>query len=75
MKRKSNDVPDAADAASAKGGECMRTRFQFPGTIRKNGNSFYITIPGQYLAKMDLKEGDDVDISISLPAVDAEEAD
>ncbi len=72
--RKKNDEGSASSDAM-KGGECMRTRLHFPGTIRKNGNSFYVTVPGQYLAKMDLKEGDDVDITISLPAVDAEEVD
>ena len=66
-----NEIGSASSDAM-KGGECMRTRIHFPGTIRKNGNSFYVTVPGQYLAKMDLKEGDDVDITISLPADNAE---
>lgn len=50
-----------------KGGECIRTKITFPGTIRKNGNSFMITVPGQYLEKLNLKAGDDVDITITLP--------
>lgn len=74
MRAKSNEG-SASEKDATKGGECMRTKIQFPGTIRKNGNSFYITVPGQYLAKMDLREGDDVDISISLPDVDAAEGD
>ncbi len=61
----------SADNAEINGGECLRTRIQFPGTIRKNGSSYYVTVPGQYLAKMDLKEGDDVDIRITLPDSDA----
>lgn len=49
------------------GGECIRTRITFPGTIRRNGNSYMITVPGQYLEKLNLKAGDDVDITIALP--------
>lgn len=69
-----NEIGSASSDAM-KGGECMRTRIQFPGTIRKNGSSYYITVPGQYLAKMGLKEGDDIDLTISLPADNAEEVD
>lgn len=65
----------SAEIAEIEGGECMRTKIQFPGTIRKNGSSYYVTIPGQYLAKMDLTEGDDVDIRISLPDSDASSED
>ena len=50
-----------------KGGECIRTRIAFPGSIQKNGNSFMITVPGKYLEKLNLKKGDDVDVTISLP--------
>ena len=54
------------------GGVNIRRRITFPGTIRRNGNSFYITVPGQYLAKMGLGEGDDVDITVARPSDEEE---
>jgi len=72
MKKKNDDGSASSDVVE--GGKCLRRRLQFPGTIRKNGSSYYVTIPGQYLAKMGLKEGADVNITISLPTVDADEA-
>ena len=60
-------------ADQIKGGECIRTRITFPGTISKNGNSYTISVPAKYLAKLNLKKGDDVDVTISLPEAEEEE--
>lgn len=58
-----------------KGGECIRTRITFPGTISRNGNSYMITVPAKYLEKLNLKKGDDIDVTISLPDTSNEEDD
>ena len=50
-----------------KGGERIRSRITFPGSIRRNGNSYMVTVPVQYLAKLGLEDGADVDVTISLP--------
>ena len=61
-------IPGDRSPESLTGGGSIRTRITFPATIRKNGNSFYITVPGQYLAKMGLGEDDDVDITVARPS-------
>lgn len=60
-----DDVPAARDNAA--GGETIRAAVTFPGTIRRNGGSFLVTVPRDYLNKMGLEAGDDVDVTLTIP--------
>lgn len=74
MRSEENTSATAPDAVtSQKGGECIRTKITFPASIRKNGNSFMITVRREYVEKMNLSDGDDVDVTISLPDANGEE--
>lgn len=74
MRSEENMSATAPDAVpSQKGGECIRTKITFPASIRKNGNSFMITVRREYVEKMNLSDGDDVDVTISLPDANGEE--
>ena len=53
MRSEENVSATAPDAVpSQKGGECIRTKITFPASIRKNGNSFMITVRREYVEKM-----------------------
>ncbi|MCB5286069.1 MAG: hypothetical protein LHW45_10855 [Candidatus Cloacimonetes bacterium] len=41
----------------------------FPATIKKIGNGYFLSIQKNYVEKMELSEGDDVDVTVSLPEV------
>lgn len=59
------EPPAARDIAA--GGESIRAALVYPGTIRKNGGSYLITVPREYLEKMGLDVGDDVDVRLTIP--------
>lgn len=35
--------------------------------VKKIGNGYYVMVPKDCMDKMDLHEGDDVDVTVSLP--------
>ena len=53
------------------GGESMARRktVTFPANVKKIGNGYFIAIQKDYMEKLDLSEGDDVDVSVSIPEV------
>ena len=39
----------------------------FPANIKKIGNGFFVPVPKDYVEKLQLSEGDDVDVTVSIP--------
>ncbi|MDY0237143.1 MAG: hypothetical protein RBR71_14055 [Gudongella sp.] len=53
------------------GGEIIarRKNATFPANIKKIGNGYFVPVPKDYVEKLQLSEGDDVDVTVSLPEV------
>ena len=46
---------------------------QFPGRYRKNGTLRYIPLPAEVVERMDLKENDPLDVTVTIPIRDGDE--
>ena len=48
----------------------MRTEMTFPSRIVKRGNGYFIPVMKAHVDLMNLDEGTDIDVTISLPKTD-----
>ncbi len=46
------------------------TRTCFPSRVTRKGNVNYLSLPAPVVERMDLKEGDYLDVTVSLPKVE-----
>ena len=50
------------------GGERIRRKTaQFVSNVKKIGNGYFVPVPKDIIDKMQLHEGDDVDVSVEIP--------